>query len=56
MAAPSPSGHGGGWSLEVGGNPGIDSQSQGWKGLRGTFGLFSSLWADFSIKHLILYR
>lgn len=56
LLPPSPRGDGGGWTFEMGRNLGIDSQNQRWKGLRGTFGLFSGLWAKFRIKHLILYQ
>lgn len=47
-------GGGQGWRLGGGGNLETDSQNQGWKGFRGTFSLFPSLWAKFRIKHLII--
>lgn len=43
-------------SWRLGRNLGMDSQKQGWKGLRGTFGWFSIFWASCRIKCLILYQ
>ena len=37
----------------LGRNLGMDSQNQGWKGLRGTFGWFPIFGANFRIKCLI---